>query len=146
VHLSLQMPVQLDAIDAMVEKLRLAAGPLLSAEALFGFEVAVSEALTNCVKHAFDGVKQSSAATIEVTLSSDDSFATVEIFDQGRPGPADLLANVPRLEDIDIFAEHGRGLALILHYSDQASFTADRQGNHLRLRFKLSGPAQLESE
>jgi hypothetical protein len=57
-----------------------------------------------------------------------------------------MFAKLPKLEDIDIFAEHGRGLALIQHYSDQADYTVTPQGNRLRLRFKASASRQPENE
>jgi serine/threonine-protein kinase RsbW len=144
-RLSFDMPARLEAIDAMVDNLRRAAEPFLSAEELFGFEVAVSEAVTNVVKHAYGGT-EASPARVDLTVVGDSSTITVELLDHGKPGPSDMFAKLPKLEDIDIFAEHGRGLALIQHYSDQADYTVTPQGNRLRLRFKASASRQPENE
>lgn len=145
-RLSLEMPAQLEAIDAMVVTLRQAVQSLLSAEDLFGFEVAISEALTNIVKHSFDATVQTSAANVSLTLTCGDQTIALDLIDHGKPGPADMFAKVPRLEDIDILAEHGRGLALIRHYSDLAEFSTGPHGNRLRLTFKPSASAQREGD
>jgi serine/threonine-protein kinase RsbW len=136
VRLSFEMSARLEAIDAMVLKLRQAAEPFLDPESLFGFELAASEALTNVVRHAYADPLQDAQAKVELTLACDAGVLVLELRDQGKAGPADMFAAVPKLEDIDIFAEHGRGLALIQHYSESADYKSDQKGNHLRMRFK----------
>lgn len=135
-RLGFQMPARLDAIDEMVVKLRLAVQPFLAEEALFGFEIAVSEALTNVVKHSFGAFAPPPEAKVEVTLCCDETITSIELLDHGVPGPADMFASVPQLDDIDILAEHGRGLSLIKHYTESADYSSDEEGNRLRLVFK----------
>jgi serine/threonine-protein kinase RsbW len=146
VHQSFEMPAHLEAIDAMVVDLRLAVQPLLRDEALFGFEVAVSEALTNVVKHAFAASADRETGVITLTLSSDAEAVTLELLDHGKPGPETMFDAVPKLDEIDIFAEHGRGLSLILHYAESAAYRSGPEGNRLRLRFKRLPQAQPDGE
>ena len=136
-RLSFLMPAQLEAIDPAVVKLRDAVEPFLDAESLLGFETAASEALTNVVRHAFDSLTPPSEAKVEVTVYSDQTTVSLELLDQGKPGPADMFATAPQLEDVDVLAEHGRGLSLIMHYTQSAEYTSGQHGNRLRLGFKI---------
>lgn len=135
-RLSFQMPARLDAIDATVTSLRDAVAPFLRADALFGFEIVASEALTNVVRHSFDALTPPPEAKVEVTLHCDETTVSLEFLDHGKSGPLDMFAAVPPLDDIDVLAEHGRGLSLILHYTDSAAYTSDQDGNRLHLVFK----------
>lgn len=145
-RLSFQMPARLEAIDALVLDLRHAVEPLVSAEALFGFEVAASEALTNVVRHSIDPLMSSSEAKVQVTLDLDETTVSLELLDQGKPGPADMFATVPNLDDIDPLAEHGRGLALIQHYTKSADYSTGPNGNRLRLVFNISSDTQPKDD
>lgn len=128
------MPASMEAIDPMAQSLREVAEPYLDAEMLFGFEVSVSEALTNIVKHSYG--PDAANGNVQITLHCDGAAVSLELQDQGKPARADLYRNVPRLEDIDVLSESGRGLALIKHYTDALSFWSDQTGNHLSLTFK----------
>lgn len=130
------MPVTMEAIDTVVGSLREAAEPFLGPVALFGFEVSMSEALTNIVRHAYAGVPDAQQARVRITFHGGVAGVRVDVLDNGAAGPMDLFAEVPDLDDIDPLAESGRGLALIRHYVETVDFRADQAGNHLHLVFR----------
>ena len=136
------MPVTTDAIDPVVRSLRDAAEPYLGTDVLFGFEVSVSEALTNIVRHSYSQLPDAPLARVRITFQGDTAGVTLDLLDNGKPGPADLFIKVPNLDDIDPLAESGRGLALIRHYAETVDFRADRAGNHLHLFFRAGAAAQ----
>lgn len=91
-------------------------------------EVALSEACTNAVKHAVDGV------SYEVAITISDEHITIEVVDSGsgfgqRHVPADGQ---------DQWAENGRGVALIHALSDLAIFDSiDGQGGSVHMTKRL---------
>lgn len=91
-------------------------------------EVALSEACTNAVKHAVDGV------TYEVSITISDQHVTIEVVDSGsgfrqRHVPADGQ---------DHWAENGRGVALIQALSDLAIFDSiDGAGGSVQMTKRL---------
>ena len=75
-------------------------------------EVALSEACTNAVKHAVDGV------TYEVMVGISDEHVTIEVVDSGSSfGQHHVPTN-----GHDHWAENGRGIKLINALSDLAIF------------------------
>ena len=91
-------------------------------------EVALSEACTNAVKHAVDGV------SYEVAITISDEHVTIEVVDSGsgfgqRQVPAD---------GHDPWAENGRGVALIQALSDLAVFdSVDGAGGSVHVTKRL---------
>lgn len=90
--------------------------------------MALSEACTNAVKHAVDGV------TYEVSITISDQHVTIEVVDSGsgfgqRHAPAD---------GDDHWSEDGRGVALIQALSDLAIFDSiDGAGGSVQMTKRL---------
>lgn len=127
----------------MVQSLRAASEPFLDDETLFGFQVAMAEALTNIVRYSYDKAQDAVDGVVRISFQGEAAGISLEIHDYGKPGPAGLFKNLPKLDDIDPLSESGRGLALICHYAETVEFCADSTGNHLHLTFKNGHTSQL---
>lgn len=132
------LPVRLDAVDDLVVTLKAGAEAALPDDRLMAMEIALTEALTNTVRH---GCAELPGATITVTLAIDPEAVSVLIEDDGRPAPAGLFDAGPALDDIDLMAESGRGIALILACSDGVDYRHEAGRNRLSLRFLREGAA-----
>ena len=124
-----------DAIDPMVLTLRGQVAPVLSDDARFRFELCVTEALTNLVTHA-----TATTAPIKITLTIDAGHARIDIFDPEGADPFDLRAHANELSQVDVMAEDGRGLGLIMECSDKVTYGPTDTLNALTLEFRDTRP------
>lgn len=97
--------------------------------------LAVDEACTNAIRHAYSG---HSDQTLELAIQSDDDWITLELRDSGCPAPA---ARVRRRDTPPPDAKHlkpgGLGVQLIYRVFDEATFSpGQREGNCVRMRLK----------
>ena len=126
------------AVDPVVLSLKDDLKDTLPEDKLGAMEIVVTEALTNIVRHAYQGAGD---APIRVRTLLTDAAVVVEIRDAAPPGPADLFDKAPNIDEIDPLAESGRGLALIRCYADRLDFAPGASGNRLRLEFdRLASP------
>jgi serine/threonine-protein kinase RsbW len=98
----------------------------LSDEVLGDLKLALTEACTNSVRHAYDG----SEGVVEIVYELHDDQLVVEVTDTGEgfePGER-------RAADPDELAEGGLGIAIIQALADELEIT-DRSGGGSRLRF-----------
>ncbi len=94
----------------------------------YHIELAVVEAITNCIRHAFG--EESSRPMHVVTAVKDDSLL-IRVSDRGRPVKLELpprgrVGSVPEL-----LQEGGRGLFLICSLMDRVEQVSDAEGNTL---------------
>jgi serine/threonine-protein kinase RsbW len=91
-------------------------------------EVALSEACTNAVKHAVDGV------TYEVAVGISDEHVNIEVVDSGSGfGQRQISA-----DEHDHWAEDGRGLKLINALTDLAIFdSVEGEGGSVQMTKRL---------
>lgn len=122
----------LDEVDGMVTSLKAHLEGHLSDDGLFRFEICVAEALTNLVKHA-ETADLETPIDIAVTVERD--TVVVEIFDPVGAVPFDLNANAVELSDVDLMAESGRGLGLILQCADKVHYGDVGGRNRMALEF-----------
>ncbi len=95
--------------------------------ALGEIELAVTEAVSNVIRHAYSG-DRSREVTVEVTVGEHD--LVVEVVDQGPP-PENLPDKEPDLENP---GSGGYGLYLIRTVMDEVQWSRQPRGNVLRLR------------
>jgi len=96
-------------------------------------KICATEALTNIVRHA---TPEARGKIVEAALHLDARDVTLEIFDlSGAPAfdPRDFAID---LNDVDPFAETGRGLGLIMHYADAVDYGKVDGRNRLSLSFQ----------
>lgn len=122
----------LDDVDRMVISLKSVVEGNLDQMAKFKFEICMSEALKNIVKHARTPHKD---APIEVTLSETNSTLVVEVFDPIDADVFDLRVHARELGKVDLMAESGRGLGLIIQCADLVNYSLSGDRHCLELQF-----------
>nr|WP_246413978.1 ATP-binding protein [Rubricella aquisinus] len=101
---------------------------------VFKAEVALVEALSNVVEHA---ETTRPAEPIEIAVRTDDDVFAIDIFDPVGAQPFDLREHASDLGTVDIWAERGRGIGLILLCTDEVAYGPLDGRNRLSLKFKL---------
>jgi anti-sigma regulatory factor (Ser/Thr protein kinase) len=123
-HLSRSYPAVADSVPrAREEAKRFAESVGASAQQLHAIRLAVSEAATNVVVHAYDG----SAGEIRLSACVDDEALWIEVADRG-------LGLRPRIASPGL----GVGLALISQVADAFTIaTRESGGTEVQMRFQL---------
>jgi serine/threonine-protein kinase RsbW len=98
----------------------------VTAEALGDLKLALTEACTNSVKHAYD----ESGGTVGITYELYEDRLVVEVVDEGEGFEHDANGGTPG----DALGESGLGLAIIRAVADDLEI-ADRDGGGASLRF-----------
>ncbi len=127
-----QIQNTLEDVDHLVTSLEAVVCLALGPEATSRFEICLSEALTNLVKHA---KPKMGAAAIEITVTEQDQIIVVEILDPVGADPFDLRDHAVDLKTIDPLAEEGRGLGLIMQCADAVDYGPSGDHNRLALQF-----------
>lgn len=104
-------------------------------ETLMACELAVSEAVTNCIEHAYGNQP---GLPIELTLSKINDRISIVVRDQGPPVPDSLVESAASAfdepaDDPLLIAEGGRGLMLIKTLMETVSLERDGDWNALTL-------------
>jgi serine/threonine-protein kinase RsbW len=108
----------------------------LGAEALDELELGFVEAINNVIEH---GLGEGSGLAIIITVELHNDRVTIQISDQGRSIPAEMLerargaAFVIDPDDLDGLPESGMGLRLIMHCADTITYTVKDGVNNLLL-------------
>jgi serine/threonine-protein kinase RsbW len=102
----------------------------VSDETLSDLKVALTEACTNSVRHAYRNGRR---GRVEILYELEPDRLTIEVVDDGSGIELD---DIPDLEDenIDELTEGGLGIALIRALADEVEIS-DREGGGSRLRF-----------
>ncbi|WP_119840550.1 ATP-binding protein [Pseudooceanicola algae] len=127
------MPKRLDAVDPMVLALKGQVEGHLAMDVQFRFNICVSEALTNLVLHARSTDPD---AQVDIALATVGEDIVIEIFDPPGAAAFDLREKAAALSEVDLLAEGGRGLGLILECADRVDYGAEGDRNRLRLAFR----------
>jgi serine/threonine-protein kinase RsbW len=112
------------------------AGDLFSAEKLSEIEQALTEAVNNCIEHAYCGSEEFQII-IKYVLSND--CLLIEITDQGKQFDADYLKNLNTEfnydpYNIDDLPEGGFGLKVIKTYMDEVDYRRENGKNYWLLK------------
>jgi len=97
----------------------------------YNIELALQEACTNVVDHAYAG--QPGRIVIEFSYIEAPRQLTVDLYDTGRPFDPQM-AGEPPLDEPQV---HGYGLFLIRSLMDEMAYESSPAGNHWRLTKKL---------
>ncbi|MEM5478010.1 ATP-binding protein [Pacificibacter sp. AS14] len=127
------MQNQLQAVDPMVLTLKGHLEDQLTYETLMRFDICMSEALANLVLHAETEQKD---APIDLTFNFDGDVLTVDIFDPEGAKAFDIRKQARALSDVDVMAESGRGLGLILECADGVEYGPVQNRRCLSLKFQ----------
>lgn len=126
------MANEIEAVDPMVLALKAMVEGVLAKTSQMKFEICVSEALTNLVKHA---QTLSPDEQIEIQLVLKETGAEVVIFDPEGAAPFDLRQHASDIASVEETSEQGRGIALILQCADRIDYSATNGRNRLLLAF-----------
>lgn len=100
----------------------------LDESSVFHCQMAVDEACTNIIEHAYGGEDR---GEIAVTCEPGDGWLRIEIRDRGKefaPPPVEAPAIPGNLEDLSV---GGLGLYFMHALMDEVEFTRDGEGNRL---------------
>lgn len=133
-------------IDSRIENVRLVGAAIhrlcrltsLPKEAVHRVELCVTEAVVNCLKHAY-GSRTDQQISTTFTLTTEELRITVS--DRGDPMTPDLAEKIasardlnnPKVAPVNIAAS-GRGLSIILAFMDRVAYRSSEDGNHLIMR------------
>ena len=104
-------------------------------------ELCVAEALTNVVKHAYDGRE---TETFHVACNASGRQIVVDIIDRGKELPESALEQTelqPFSCDLNDLPESGFGWFIILEQMDSVSYRREAGTNFLTLTKQLARPA-----
>ncbi len=124
----------LEDVDLLVTSLKDVVCVALGPEVTFRFEICVSEALTNIVKHAKPKVTE---GRIDITVTEFDRTVMIEIFEPVGTDAFDPRDHAADLDTIDPLAEEGRGLGLIMQCADVVDYGLSGDRNRLALQFAM---------
>lgn len=127
-----QMPNHLEAVSAMVLRLKAEVESYLEFQSLIRFEICVTEALSNLTIHA-DMRDRNTPIDIGLTIVPD--TVALDVFDPVGSQPFDLKEHAVTLDEVELTAESGRGLGLILECADSVTYGPVKDRNRLSLNF-----------
>jgi serine/threonine-protein kinase RsbW len=107
----------------------------MSEQATMELELAVSEAVTNSIEHAYDWDEEQD---ILLKIDASNSQLVVNILDQGIPLPGSLFDDfdgnfMEPQDEFDLLAENGRGLNIIRALVDDIRIEHTNGWNSLKL-------------
>jgi serine/threonine-protein kinase RsbW len=141
-HISLSVDSRPENVPLVAACTKELAGGLFSATKLSEIEQALTEAVNNCIEHAYCGSKEF-RIVIEYTLAND--CLLIEIIDQGKQLDPDYFKNLDTEfnfdpHDIDNLPEGGFGLKVIKSYMDEANYRYENGNNYWLLKKYFSAP------
>jgi serine/threonine-protein kinase RsbW len=112
-------------IRALVAQANIPSDPEMFA---YGLQLAVHEACTNIVLHAYDD-QQTGTIRIEMTLRADPARIQIDLWDEGRAfNPTAVAAPEP-----GTIQEHGFGIFLLHELLDDVVYERSNNHNHWKL-------------
>lgn len=134
--MSFDMANDLCDVDRAVMSLKASVVEDLAPSVSSRLEICASEWLTNLVKYAQGS---DAGAPIHIAVSGTSDVVVMDIFDPQGAAPFDPRGHGDALDDVDPFAENGRGLGLILHCADTVNYGPKGGRMCLSLTFLKSG-------
>ncbi len=98
--------------------------------AIYSIEMAVDEACSNIIEHAYGGEEK---GNIRCTCSVDDEALTIVIKDTGQSFDLDSVPTPNLSDNIDEREAHGLGLYFIRQWMDEVFFETKGQSNILTM-------------
>jgi anti-sigma regulatory factor (Ser/Thr protein kinase) len=113
---------------------------ILSEKALYFIELCLSEAVVNCIQHAYH---ERPDGDIDIGILIGEDHVTIDVGDTGTPLPPNSLARHMQKAiefdpaDVAGLPETGRGLAIILNHMDSVAYFSKSGRNTLRMRLNI---------
>ena len=135
-HHTFHMTNDLADLDRAILSMKTRVEGTLGTSSTFKFELGVTEALSNLIKHAH---ANDPAALIQIIIWDNETNVVVEIFDPIGAQSFDPRDHAKSLTSVDPLAESGRGLGLILQCADHIDYGRKADRMCLSLTFLKSG-------
>ncbi|MBN1312486.1 MAG: anti-sigma factor antagonist [Anaerolineae bacterium] len=104
---------------------------LLDKDAIFHCQMAVDEACTNIIEHAYG---EENVGEIEITCFIEPGTCTFQIIDHGKPFDPDSVPAPKMGVSLQDIRPGGIGLHLMRHLMDEVTFEFTSQGNKLTMK------------
>lgn len=103
--------------------------------------LAVDEACTNAIRHAYDGAPD---RKLDLVLRANETRLEMELVDDGIPAPASALdPRVPVTPTLENLTPGGLGIQLIHTVFDEVEFVpGEERGNRVTMRLNRPAPAE----
>lgn len=98
--------------------------------AVYSIEMAVDEACSNIIEHAYGGEGK---GRIGCTCTVNENSITIILKDQGKPFDPSIVPPPNLSKDLDERQAHGLGLFFIRQWMDEVHFTSDESENILTM-------------
>jgi serine/threonine-protein kinase RsbW len=98
--------------------------------AMYSIEMAVDEACSNIIEHAYGGEGK---GTIHCTCTANDSNLIIVLRDRGKPFDPSNVSQPNLSKELDDREAHGLGLFFIRQWMDEVSFTSKGSENILTM-------------
>ena len=121
-------------ISSFVTRAAVEAG--LDHEATYAVQIAVDEACTNIIEHAYGGEGQGS---ITCSVETGGTGLTVILTDTGKPFHPEKIRDPNIKVPLSKRKERGLGLYFIRHYMDEVSFEITQDGSNRLILVKHRG-------
>lgn len=115
-------------IDAFVRKIAQTGG--FERFAVYSIEMAVDEACSNIIEHAYGGEGK---GDIDCTCSVDDHAIVITLTDRGKPFDPSTIPQPILTDDLDKRQAHGLGLYFMRQWMDEVHFNHNGSENVLTL-------------
>lgn len=123
----------LEQISRLVEQAAADAG--LNESAAYAVQLAVDEAATNIIEHAYGG---EGIGEIEITVQVNKNGLTVTLRDHGRPFDPGQIPDPNLSRPLEEIEPHGLGLFLMRKMMDEVQFEFTPQGNTVTMTKRKS--------
>jgi anti-anti-sigma factor len=105
--------------------------------------MAVDEACTNVIEHAYDG---EDAGDIQITCTVQPGSCEIEVYDQGKPFVPEEVPQPKTQTSIEDLKPGGIGLHIMRQVMDEIDFTFDDNGNRLSMVKRGAVPATMVAD
>lgn len=136
-------PAHFEALDSIREFVSQAARQAqMSEKDIYNLQLAVDEAASNIIEHAYEGLPD---GKIELSLIVTPSAFTIHLRDQGKPFDPASIAEPDVTAPLDDRAIGGLGLFFMRKLMDEVRFSTSPQGGNLLTMVKRLAPAGPDS-
>lgn len=110
---------------------------------VFHCQMAVDEACTNVIEHAYGG---EDVGDIQITCTVQPGSCEIEVYDQGKPFVPDEVPQPKTQTSIEDLKPGGIGLHIMRQVMDEIDFAFDDNGNRLYMVKRGATPAAMATE
>ncbi|MEA5468238.1 ATP-binding protein [Spirulina sp. 06S082] len=125
--LHLRLKTDLSALSEVLDRFEKIASPRLSRQLYWECQLALAESFTNVVRHAHQGLPQSTPIDLEIALFP--RGLEIRIWDSGQPFDWQGQLRAKLQGDRDPWALGGRGLCLIARVMDDYRYIPAEEGD-----------------